>query len=280
MTLDLAPKRRLLRRDLALPPAPVRGERAIEVDGVGVDRGDRAVLRDIHLHVDHGEVVALVGPNGAGKTTLLAALGGDLEYRGGSIRIAGRDLQAWSGRELALRRAVLLQDNELSFPFTVRDTVMMGRAPWADTAAAVDDDRYVDAALAAVDVADLADRAVTRVSGGERARAAFARVLAQDTSILLLDEPTASLDIHHQELLLGLVRRRAAEGVAVVVVLHDLGLAAAYADRVAVLADGGIAAVGRPREVLTGPLLSRVYGHAVDVLPHPRTGELLIVPVR
>lgn len=155
----------------------------------------------------------------------------------------------------------------------------MGRAPWAGTDREDDDERIVAEAMAATEVAGFATRPFPALSGGERARVALARVLAQQAPLLLLDEPTAALDLRHQELVLRVCRERAAAGCAVVVVLHDLGLAA-YADRVAVLHDGRIAVEGPPAEVFTGELLSRVYRQPVEVLAHPRTGAPLVIPER
>lgn len=155
-----------------------------------------------------GEVLALVGPNGAGKSTLLAALAGDLPAAVGEVRIGGRPAAAWSAPELALRRAVLPQSAVLSFPFPVEDVVRMGRAPWAGTAREDEDDAAVATAMAATEVTDFAARPFSALSGGERARVALARVLAQRTPLLLLDEPTAALDLRHQELVLRICRGR------------------------------------------------------------------------
>jgi iron complex transport system ATP-binding protein len=196
------------------------------------------------------------------------------------VRLDGRPVGGWTVRELAVRRAVLLQRIEISFPFSVLDVVRMGRAPWAGTPAEDDDDRAVADALADTDVADLATREYTSLSGGERARAALARVLAQGTGILLLDEPTAALDLQHQELVMAVARARATSGTAVVVVAHDLALAAAWADRVVMLERGTLVADGPPREVLTEGLLSRVYRTPVEVIPHPATGVPIILPRR
>ena len=242
--------------------------------------GGAPVLVDAGLEVRHGEVVALVGPNGAGKSTLLAVLSGDLAAGPGRVEIGGRPVRDWSTVELAMRRAVLTQAVSMSFPFTVRQTVSMGRTPWVGQDAEDDDERIVAASMAATDVLHLADRVFTSLSGGERARAALARVLAQDTGLLLLDEPTAALDIRHQEEVLRLARAQAALGRAVVVVMHDLGLVAAHADRVVVLSGGRVQAAGPPAEVLTDELLGRVYEHPIEVLRHPRTGELLVLPRR
>jgi iron complex transport system ATP-binding protein len=168
----------------------------------------------------------------------------------------------------------------MSFPFTVRQAVAMGRSPWTGQDAEDDDGRLVAAAMRDTDVSHLADRVFTSLSGGERARAALARVVAQDTMLLLLDEPTAALDVRHQEQVLSLARARADRNCAVVVVMHDLGLAAAHADRVVLLADGRVQADGPPGQVLTDELLGRVYDHPIEVIRHPRTGELLVLPVR
>ncbi|MDT0306229.1 heme ABC transporter ATP-binding protein [Streptomyces sp. DSM 44917] len=245
-----------------------------------VRRGGRAVLDGVDLEVAAGEVLALAGPNGAGKSTLLAALAGDLAPEAGEVTLAGRPAHAHGARELARRRAVLPQDPTISFPFTSAEVVRMGRAPWAGTAAAAADDAAVAEAMVQTGTTALAGRPFPALSGGERARVALARVLAQRAGTLLLDEPTAALDLRHQEAVLRVCRERAAAGAAVVVVLHDLGLAAAHADRVAVLHRGRLAAAGPPEAVLTGELLSEIYDHPVEVLPHPLTGTRLVLPLR
>jgi iron complex transport system ATP-binding protein len=258
--------------DAALP-----GTIAVSAVGVHVELGGLAVLDGVDLAVRHGEVVALVGPNGAGKSTLLSILSGDLTPDRGQVELGGRPVADWTTRELAMRRSVLLQQASVSFAFSVAETVRMGRFVWGD---GDDDDRLVAAAMAATEVEHLADRDVTSLSGGERARAAMARVLAQDTPVMLLDEPTAALDLRHQEQLLVLAAERARNGVAVVVVLHDLTLAGAHADRVVVLGDGAIRADGPPSEVLVPELLGSVYDWPVEVLTHPETGAPIVVPVR
>ena len=263
-----------------LPPPPERGGIAVEVRALTVQLGGATVLSGVDLDIRHGELMALVGPNGAGKSTLLGAIAGDIAATAGSVRIDDRPLDDWGHRELAMRRSVLLQRIEISFPFTVGDVVRMGRSPWSGTNAEDDDDEAIAAAMAQTDVAHLAAREYPSLSGGERARAALARVLAQRTGILLLDEPTAALDLHHQELVMQVARDRSAGGAAVVVVAHDLGMAAAWADRVAILDRGTVAGDGPPGEVLTESLLGRVYHHDVEVIPHPRTGLPIIVPRR
>ncbi|MCK1796164.1 heme ABC transporter ATP-binding protein [Streptomyces sp. XM4193] len=264
-----------------MPPAAAPpGATVAAVRGLRVRLGGRTVLDGADLAVTSGRVLALVGPNGAGKSTLLAALAADLVPEAGGVEIDGRPAAHWSAVELALRRAVLPQSAALAFPFTVGEVVAMGRAPWAGTPWEDEDEEAVAEAMALTEVTEFAARPFSALSGGERARVALARALAQRTSLLLLDEPTAALDLRHQELVLRLCRQRAADGAAVVVVLHDLGLAAAYADRAAVVADGRIAADGVPREVFTPELLSPVYGQPVEVVAHPRTGARLVLPVR
>nr|WP_202445765.1 heme ABC transporter ATP-binding protein [Streptomyces sp. SID4941] len=265
-------------RELPAPAAP--GSPLAEARGLGIRLSRRQVLDAVELTARAGEVVALVGPNGAGKSTLLAALAADLPAGSGEIRIDGRPAAAWSPPELALRRAVLPQSAALSFPFPVEDVVRMGRAPWAGTAKEDEDDVAVASAMEATEVTRFAARPFSALSGGERARVALARVLAQRAPLLLLDEPTAALDLRHQELVLRICRERAAAGDAVVVVLHDLGLAAAYAHRAVVLRDGRVAVDGPPAEVFTGELLGEVYRQPVEVFPHPRTGAPLVVPER
>lgn len=275
----------------ALDPSP--GDVTLEARGVSVHLGGTPILEDVDLELRGGEVTVLVGPNGAGKSTLFGVLAGDIEPLEGEVRIiAGSpeadaaaprqlaDVSALRPKDLSRRRAVQMQDSRLAFSFTARDAVEMGRAPWAGTDEEERDDEVVEAALAAGEVTHLAARQVPSLSGGERARVAFARLLAQETEILLLDEPTAALDIRHQEQVIAVARERARAGATVMVIVHDLSLAAAYADRIVLLERGRVRAVGSPAEVLRAELLSEVYQHPVTVLTAPDSGELLIVPVR
>ncbi|GAA2639800.1 heme ABC transporter ATP-binding protein [Paractinoplanes durhamensis] len=251
----------------------------MKATGVSVSLGGRTVVSSVDLHASPGEIVALVGPNGAGKSTLLAALAGDLPFAG-EISLRDKPLRSYRPVVLARQRAVLPQKAALSFPFTVGEVVRMGRAPWAGQPEAADDEDAVVEAMRLTETTGFAARPFPALSGGEQARVALARVLAQRTPLLLLDEPTAALDLRHQELVLSAARDRAAAGAAVVVVLHDLGLAAAYADRAYVLAGGEVRREGPPASIFTAELLSSVYQHEVEVLPHPRTGTPLVVPRR
>ncbi|MGV9269325.1 heme ABC transporter ATP-binding protein [Kitasatospora sp. NPDC003701] len=269
-----------LRTRPEVPGRPAPGTELLTAEAVRLTIGGRELLAGASVRVAAGEVVALLGPNGAGKSTLLSVLAGDLAPTAGEVRLLDRPLAGYRPAELARHRALLPQSAALSFPFPADEVVRMGRAPWAGTAAAAEDDAVVAEAMAATESTAFAGRPFTALSGGERARVALARVLAQRTALLLLDEPTAALDLRHQELVLRVARARAGAGDAVVVVLHDLSLAAAYADRVVLLAAGATVADGPVAEVLRAPLLSEVYGHPVEVLAHPRTGVPLVLPER
>ncbi|AUI61933.1 heme ABC transporter ATP-binding protein [Amycolatopsis sp. BJA-103] len=268
------------RRDIALPEPVERGAVAAELERVSYAVEGKTLLREVSLRLHAGEVLAVVGPNGAGKSTTLGLLAGDLRPESGRVLVAGKDLSDWSGIELARLRSVLPQQNTVTFPFTVAEVVRMGRTPWEGTEAEDFDETEIAAALKATGMTEFAERRFTTLSGGEQARAALSRVLAQRAGVLLLDEPTAALDLRHSEEILTLATARAEAGDAVLVVLHDLGLAAAYADRVAVLSEGELAAEGTPAEVLTESLLSEVYRHPVEVLIHPRTGKPIVLPHR
>lgn len=253
---------------------------AIAARGISLELGGAKILNAVDLAVDHGELVALVGPNGAGKSTLLSVLAGDLVPHTGEVTLDGRPLAQWRPREAARRRAVQTQHSRTSFAFTASEVVRMGRAPWDGTADEHRDDDVIAAAMHLTETLGFADRRIPSLSGGEVARVSFSRALAQETGILLLDEPTAALDLRHQELELTHMRARADDGVAVIVVLHDLSLAGAYADRIVLLDRGRVEADGAPREVLESELLGRVYRHPVQVIADPVTGDPVVLPVR
>lgn len=250
----------------------------ISAAGVGVDLDGMPVLDGITLDVLPGELLVLVGPNGAGKSTLLGALSGERRPSRGTVTIDGRELGGIRHAELARLRSVLTQENTVSFPFLVSEVVAMGRSPWARTVEGNDDIAAVAEAMDAADIAHLAGRRYTQLSGGEKARVSLARVLAQRTPVVFLDEPTASLDLRHQEDVMRIGSRIAAEGRAVVVVLHDLSLASAYADRLALVSGGRLEALGTPGEVLTEERVERVYG--LPVALHEVAGRPVVVPRR
>lgn len=251
----------------------------LEAKGVTFRAGPFALVRDVTLAVEPGELVAVVGANGAGKSTLLRLLAGDLRPAGGAVLLDGRPLDSYPAHELARLRAVLPQQSRIEFSFTVRQVVEMGRSPYlgrgSDAGAHA---AAVESAMRAADVVGLAERVYPGLSGGEQARTCLARVLAQDTPVVLLDEPTAALDIRHQHQVLGVVRGLAARGKAVLAVVHDLNLAAAYATRVAAMHRGVIAADGPPAEVLTADVLSRIYEHPVEVVRAGSPERLVVLP--
>lgn len=228
---------------------------------VTVDRSGARLLDGVDLDVRSGEFVAILGPNGAGKSTLLGALAGDFPLTSGSVTIDGRPIGDFSPRDLARMRAVLPQQIVISFPFTVREVVAMGRNPWLDD----NDDAMVEAAMRRLDVGSMIRRTYQTLSVGEQARVSMARVLAQDAPLLLLDEPTATLDIGQQERFLSVARSLVDEGRGVVAVLHDLNVAMRFATRVVVLHEGRCVASGEPAAVLTPALLSDVYHQKIRV---------------
>lgn len=247
----------------------------LQLDGVGVRFGERPILHDIRLGFAPGTLTALVGPNGAGKSTLLAVASGDVEADAGQVILHDRPIAHWKAMALARERAVMPQDHAVRFAFSVEEVVAMGRLP--HPADPVRDAARVDQALEQAEMARLRHREVQTLSGGEAARATFARVLTQDTPLLLLDEPTAALDLRHQERTLRTVRGLADEGACVIVVLHDLNLAAGYADRIVLLQQGRVAADGTPDQVLTREHIERVYQQSVVVLRHPVRDVPLVV---
>ncbi|MBC3185657.1 heme ABC transporter ATP-binding protein [Corynebacterium sp. zg-331] len=235
----------------------------LEARDVSVRVRGRELLTGVSLGVRPGEVLGLIGPNGAGKSTLLAALAGDCSPDGGEVLLAGKPYASYSPREAARLRAVMTQDTTVSFAHLVRDVVALGRTSWPRDPRR--DGEIIDYALDVVRLHDVQEREVTTLSGGERARVALARVIAQQARCLLLDEPTAAMDVGYQEHTLHLARHLAATGVAVIVVLHDLGAASRFCDRVALLRGGRLMAVGAPGQVCTAERLSEVYQWPVAV---------------
>lgn len=239
---------------------------------------DGAVLLErVSLAMRGGEILGVVGPNGAGKTSLLRVLAGEITPTTGRVTLDGVPLAAWRPLDLARRRALLPQHTLLQFAFRALDVVLMGRYPHRG-ASAENDLATARRAMEGTDTSHLEARAYPTLSGGEQTRVSLARVLAQETPLVMLDEPTTSLDLRHQELVMGLLRGLANQGAAVVAVLHDLNLAARYADRVALMCRGRVAALAPTREVLRADLLSEVYQHPVLVVPHPRADCPLVLP--
>ncbi|WP_409316160.1 heme ABC transporter ATP-binding protein [Pseudomonas sp. KCJK9016] len=245
-----------------------------------VRRGRKTVLADVSLQLESGEVLGVLGPNGAGKSTLLGVLCGELRSSEGNVLLDGESLDHWSGTQRAQRLAVLPQVSTLDFAFRVEEVVGMGRLPYQSGRAR--DAEIVADALAAADVGHLSGRSYLALSGGERQRVHLARVLAQlwpgrAGQTLLLDEPTSMLDPLHQHTTLQAVREFAGRGAAVMVILHDLNLAARYCDRILLLEDGRPVALDTPQQVLRPDSLKAVFGLEVLVQPHPERGHPLII---
>lgn len=252
----------------------------LRAQGISYSIKSRPVIHAFDLQLFSGELCVLIGPNGAGKSTLLSLLAGTLRPDTGSIELAGRPLSSRKAAENGRLRAVMGQDSQVAFGFSVAEVVRFGRAPWRNTPHAAGDDAAVERALARTGMDVLAGRNITTLSGGERQRAAFTRVLAQQAQVVMLDEPVAAMDIKHAESTLGIARELAAEGCAVLAVLHDLDAAAAYADRLILLDAGHIAAQGTVREVARGPLLSRIYGTEIESRVDHSTGRVRVAPAR
>jgi iron complex transport system ATP-binding protein len=249
----------------------------IEAKGVGMRIKSATLLDAVDLDVRGGETVAIVGPNGAGKSTLLRILSGDITPTSGNVLLQSAPLESYAPDTLAARRAVLSQHVSISFPFTVEEVVRMGAGDMARTKA----QPMVDAMLGEIGLTAFRDRELPTLSGGEQQRAHFARVLLQlaigerkhGPGVLLLDEPTSSLDLRYQINLVETGKRRANGGTAVIAILHDLNLAARFADRIIVLHRGRIAASGSPRQTITNAMLRNVFEVDTNVdliagLPH------------
>jgi iron complex transport system ATP-binding protein len=254
----------------------------LEANNVTVSYDDRRAVADVSLHVEPGDVTAIVGPNGAGKSTLLRSLNGSVPISSGAVLLDGLQITSYSRRAIARRITVVAQEAELRFPVTVMEFVLGGRFAWSNTWSweNVRDVEVVNAVLRETELEGFANRLMNEMSGGERRRAVLARALATEAKCFLLDEPTANLDLAHQAAMLRLIRNRCDRGdAAAVVVTHDLNLAAEFADRVMLLKDGNAVAIGAPQDVLTPELLREVFELQILVDAHPISGAPRITPV-
>lgn len=252
----------------------------LSVSALGLQTGDNWRLRDIDLSLVEGEVLGVLGPNGAGKSSLFGAMSGELVPSTGKVLLEGGSLSKWTGRERAQKMTVLPQTSTLEFDFLVNQVVGFGRLPHDSGALA--DAEIVAQVLAHCALEHLTDRSYMQLSGGERQRVQLARALAQlwpaaPGKTLLLDEPTAALDPRHQHASLQRIRQLAADGVSVALVLHDLNLAARYCDRLLLLAEGRIHALGTPAEVLQPQVLQEVFGLEVLIQEHPVDGYPVVI---
>ncbi|MFF2846411.1 ABC transporter ATP-binding protein [Streptomyces sp. NPDC058001] len=248
--------------------------------GVTLGYGGVPVVRDVSLDLPHGGLTVVVGPNGCGKSTLLKSFARVLKPVGGHITLDGTDVSGLRGKEFARRVALLPQSPLAPEGISVRGLVRRGRHPhhtllrqWSP-----DDDRAIALALDRAGLADLAEVPVGDLSGGQRQRAWIAMVLAQDTELILLDEPTTFLDIAHQYDLLELCAELNREGRTIVAVLHDLNQAARFATHLVVMDEGRVVAEGPPADVVTAELVAEVFGLASDIVPDPRTGTPMVIP--
>ena len=259
--------------------APFSVAPLLAVSGIEVRIGGRVLVSNVALTVDRGEVVGLVGPNGAGKSTLLRAISG-VQPADGSVVIEGRPAADFDRREFARTVAVVQQIPEAPPTMRVGDLVLLGRHPhlgWFEHES-VRDHQIARLAMTCAGCLEFSDREFGTLSGGERRRVFIARGLAQEPVLMLLDEPTANLDAGAQTEVCELLRELATDGVGVLVVLHDLSLAAAYCDRVVLLADGQVLDSGPPSDVITAEQVARMYGSGVAVIHHPDHGRPIIVP--
>ncbi|MCZ7545832.1 MAG: ABC transporter ATP-binding protein [Anaerolineae bacterium] len=241
-----------------------------------------AVLQAVDLRAEPGEVLVIIGPNGAGKTTLLKLMAGILRPRAGFALVDGRDARRLHARERARALGLVPQLESQAWPLTVWQLVALGRAPHRGWVMPLNehDRATVERVLERTSLTNLRDRPVAALSGGERQLVLIARALAQEPAALLLDEPTSHLDLRHQATLLGLVRSLAHDdNLTVVMTLHDVNQAALYADRMALLDNGALRAVGTPHDVLRADLLSEVYGVPITVSAHPLHGTPMVAPV-
>ena len=259
--------------------APATAAPALAFEDLRLRIGPREILRGVTLELGRGEMMGLAGPNGSGKTTLLRVASGVLPAGAGAVRVRGRPTASFSRRELARELAVVPQDAHVAFPFRAGEVVLMGRSPYLgplgfETRA---DLRLAEEAMARVGIASLAERSILELSGGERQLVLVARALAQDARVLLLDEPTAHLDLRHKIVVLDLVREYVRSGRSALVVSHDLTLAARSCDRIALLREGALVATGTPADVITPQNLGTTFGIDADVLAAP-DGAPLVVP--
>ena len=253
-------------------------QQAISAQDLTYEIEGSTLLDGVDLHADRGQLVGLIGPNGAGKSTLLRTISGILRYRGGAVLLEGEDLRSLSPKDVAATLALVPQIAPYTYGFTSIELVLMGRYPHLGRfqIEGREDDRIARDAMRLTETEQFADRTLDTLSGGERQRVFVARALAQQPRILLMDEPTANLDILHQLKVLDLVRRLVADGLTAVAAIHDLNMAARYCDKLVLLNKGHVLAEGSPADVLTPDTIESVFGVHSAVYRDPTTGALAI----
>ena len=256
----------------------------LEAHDLSVAYDHRIAVADLSLSLRAGEITAIIGPNGAGKSTLLRTLNGQIPKSSGVIMLDGQPIELLSRRSISRRIAVVAQEAELRFPVTVLEFVLGGRFAWATHSGwgweTERDLQIADDVLHETELSDLSARLMNELSGGERQRALMARALATEAPILLLDEPTANLDLSHQATLLNLVRKRCDEHqAAALVVTHDINLAAQFADNITLMKQGRAVHSGTPEEVLRAEILQEVFEVRVLIDAHPVTGGPRVTPI-
>ena len=257
----------------------------LQLQGACASPWGQPLLKGINCSLDNGSILALAGPNGAGKSSLLQLIAGDIQPSTGQLTFNNRNLSDWTPQDRAQHLAYLPQMSLLNFPYTVEEVVMLGRSPHSS---GIHEDReVVDQALQLTDTSSLRQRLYTQLSGGEKQRTQLARIFAQIYNsdslagrLLLLDEPTSALDLAHQQQVLLAVRELARRGCAVIMVIHDLNLAASIADQILVLDQGRQFALGSPEQVFTTTLFEEVFAVKVSISRHPQGDHPMITPLR
>jgi iron complex transport system ATP-binding protein len=269
------------RFEISSPDTSLPEKALLQVVGLNIAYDEFQVIRDLHLEVHPGEVLGLIGPNGAGKTTLIRAISGVLKVKSGSISCLGKDLLNMEPADRARLLAVVPQARQLGGALTVEQTVLMGRTAYMGfLGRPADEDReIVWRAMEQTQVNTMAHRRNSELSSGEQQRVLLARALAQKTTLLLMDEPTSHLDISHQASFLNLVRELAGENnLSIMMAFHDLNMVSGFTDRLGLIVDGELRALGSPREVLTAEQIQAAYNTPVRILDHPDLDTPIIIP--
>ena len=255
---------------------------ALQVKNLSFNYGKKIILKDISLNIEKGKFVSIIGPNGSGKSTLLKNLNHIHKPKSGKIQLEELDIKKIKPRELAMKIALVPQNTIIDYEFTVEDIVLMGRHPYKGRFQKEDENDYiiVNQAMEMTNTLHLKDRIITEISGGERQRVIIAKALAQNPAIILLDEPTSHLDINHQIEILNLLRKlNQDKGTTIIVVIHDINLAARYSDKIVILNEGKIVDVGSPDDVITKKNIESIYNIDVVIEKNKYSNSLYLTPI-